>query len=83
MAQRGLKQTALFICDIQERFRGAIHEYPAVIKSESPFPVLPYFSVRTRIGELTCRTANKMLKASKILNMPVYCTTQNVPPFLP
>lgn len=32
MATRGLKQTALFICDIQERFRGAIHEYPAVIK---------------------------------------------------
>jgi hypothetical protein len=32
MATRGLKQTALFICDIQERFRGAIHEYPALIK---------------------------------------------------
>jgi hypothetical protein len=32
MASRGLKSTALFICDIQERFRGAIYEYPALIK---------------------------------------------------
>jgi hypothetical protein len=65
MASRGLKSTALFICDIQERFRGAIFEYPALIK---------YVPSQTI---LTNRTANKMLKASKILNMPVYATTQN------
>jgi hypothetical protein len=35
MASRGLKSTALFICDIQERFRGAIYEYPALIKLTS------------------------------------------------
>ena len=32
MASRGLTNTALFICDIQERFKGIIHEYPHVIK---------------------------------------------------
>jgi hypothetical protein len=65
MATRGLKKTALFICDIQERFRGAIYEYPALIKYAS-------------FDNANNRTANKMLRASKILDVPVYATTQNV-----
>jgi hypothetical protein len=67
MATRGLKNTVLFICDIQERFRGIIHEFPAVIKYQSSL-----FTLTIN------RIADKLLKASKILNIPVYATTQNV-----
>ncbi|CAN6595359.1 hypothetical protein TRVA0_001S01090 [Trichomonascus vanleenenianus] len=45
---------ALFICDIQERFRSTIFGYDQVIS-----------------------TANRMLKAAKILDLPVYVTTQS------
>lgn len=41
------------ICDLQEKFRNAIYEYPKVIA-----------------------TTQKMLKASQILNIPVFATTQ-------
>lgn len=41
------------ICDLQEKFRPAIHEYARVIT-----------------------TTQKVLKASKILNIPVFATTQ-------
>ncbi|KAH8805588.1 Isochorismatase-like protein [Xylogone sp. PMI_703] len=51
---RRLKKPALFICDIQERFRKAIWEYDKVIS-----------------------TTQKMIKASNILNIPIYATTQN------
>lgn len=44
----------LFVCDIQEKFRPAIWEFPKVIA-----------------------TSAKMVKAAKILDMPIYCTTQN------
>jgi hypothetical protein len=67
MASRGLKNTALFICDIQERFRGLIHEYPHLIKYSAPLA----FAYLLRI-------ADKMLQASKILKVPVYATEQNV-----
>ncbi|KAH8704673.1 Isochorismatase-like protein [Phaeosphaeriaceae sp. PMI808] len=45
---------ALFICDLQEKFRPAIHEFPKVVA-----------------------TAQKLLKATQILNIPVFATTQN------
>lgn len=51
---RRLKNPVLFICDLQERFRPAIHEFSKVIA-----------------------TTQKMLKASEILNMPIFATTQN------
>ncbi|EON68337.1 hypothetical protein W97_07595 [Coniosporium apollinis CBS 100218] len=51
---RRLMNPALFICDLQEKFRPAIYEYPKVIA-----------------------TTQKMLKACKILNIPVFATTQN------
>ncbi|KAI9841053.1 MAG: hypothetical protein M1837_001024 [Sclerophora amabilis] len=54
MASRRLASPALFICDIQEKFRGAIWEYPKLIV-----------------------TAQKLLKASEILSIPTYATTQN------
>ncbi|KIW35314.1 uncharacterized protein PV07_02016 [Cladophialophora immunda] len=44
----------LFICDIQEKFRSAIWEFPKVIA-----------------------TSQKLVKAAKILNIPVFVTTQN------
>ncbi|ETI28378.1 hypothetical protein G647_00827 [Cladophialophora carrionii CBS 160.54] len=44
----------LFICDVQEKFRGAIWEFDKVIK-----------------------TSQKMVKAAKILNFPIFVTTQN------
>ncbi|ORY10738.1 Isochorismatase-like protein [Clohesyomyces aquaticus] len=54
MANRRISNPALFICDLQEKFRPAIHEFPKVIA-----------------------TTQKMLKASQILNIPVFATTQN------
>lgn len=54
MAQRRIANPAIFICDLQEKFRSAIHEFPTVIA-----------------------TTQKVLKASKILNIPVFATTQN------
>jgi hypothetical protein len=46
--------TTFFLCDIQERFRDLIHQYPSVIA-----------------------TAEKMVKASTILDIPVVSTEQN------
>ncbi|KAB2107265.1 isochorismatase domain-containing protein 2A, mitochondrial precursor [Alternaria alternata] len=54
MAQRRIANPALFICDLQEKFRPAIYEFPKVVS-----------------------TAQKLLKASKLLNIPVFATTQN------
>jgi len=45
---------ALFICDVQEKFRSAIWEFPKVIS-----------------------TTQKLVKAAKILDIPIYVTTQN------
>ncbi|KAK4971926.1 hypothetical protein LTR28_012801 [Elasticomyces elasticus] len=55
MAQpaRRLVRPALFVCDLQEKFRSAIHEYAKVIS-----------------------TTQKMLRASQILDIPVFATTQ-------
>ncbi|KAF1991077.1 Isochorismatase hydrolase [Aulographum hederae CBS 113979] len=50
---RRLVNPALFICDLQEKFRPAIYEYAKVIS-----------------------TTQKVLKAAKILNIPVFATTQ-------
>ncbi|KAG2237187.1 Isochorismatase-like protein [Thamnidium elegans] len=47
------KTTALFVCDIQERFKGLIWQYPSVIS-----------------------VAGKMIKASKILDIPVVVSEQ-------
>ncbi|KAF7944074.1 hypothetical protein EAE96_010484 [Botrytis aclada] len=49
-----LVRPALFICDIQEKFRKAIWEYEKVIA-----------------------TTQKLIKASDILHIPIYATTQN------
>ncbi|KAA6414239.1 MAG: hypothetical protein FRX48_02602 [Lasallia pustulata] len=54
MAKRRLLKPALFICDMQEKFRPAIWEFPNLIA-----------------------TAQKMIKASQILNFPIYATTQS------
>ncbi|KAI9311644.1 Isochorismatase-like protein [Dichotomocladium elegans] len=45
--------SALFVCDIQERFKGVIWQFPSVIT-----------------------VANKMIKASKVLDIPVVVTEQ-------
>ncbi|KAF2248144.1 Isochorismatase hydrolase [Trematosphaeria pertusa] len=54
MAQRRITNPALFICDLQEKFRPAIFEFPKVIA-----------------------TTQKLLRAARILNIPVFATTQN------
>ncbi|KAF1847430.1 Isochorismatase hydrolase [Cucurbitaria berberidis CBS 394.84] len=54
MAHKRVANPALFICDLQEKFRPAIHEFPKVVA-----------------------TAQKLLKASQVLNIPVIATTQN------
>ncbi|KAF2638501.1 Isochorismatase hydrolase [Massarina eburnea CBS 473.64] len=54
MAQRRITNPALFVCDLQEKFRPAIHGFPKVIA-----------------------TTQKLLRASQILNIPVFATTQN------
>ncbi|KAK4546562.1 hypothetical protein LTR36_001779 [Oleoguttula mirabilis] len=50
---RRLGRPVLFICDLQEKFRNAIHEFPRVVS-----------------------TTQKLLKASQILDIPVFATTQ-------
>ncbi|KAG1472610.1 hypothetical protein G6F56_001435 [Rhizopus delemar] len=45
--------TSLFICDVQERFKGVIWEYPSVIS-----------------------IAEKMIRASKVLDIPIVVTEQ-------
>ncbi|KIV80161.1 hypothetical protein PV11_07682 [Exophiala sideris] len=55
MASTGrIVNPVLFVCDVQEKFRTAIWEFPKVIS-----------------------TSTKMVKAAKILNVPIFCTTQN------
>ncbi|EMD63781.1 hypothetical protein COCSADRAFT_37540 [Bipolaris sorokiniana ND90Pr] len=54
MAPQRIANPALFICDLQEKFRPAIYEFPKVIA-----------------------TAQKLLRASQVLNIPVVATTQN------
>ncbi|KAF2727929.1 Isochorismatase hydrolase [Polyplosphaeria fusca] len=54
MAQRRIANPALFVCDLQDKFRPAIHEFEKVVS-----------------------TAQKLLKASQILAIPVFATTQN------
>lgn len=48
------RSSAPSICDLQEKFRPAIHEFPRVIA-----------------------TAQKLLAASHVLDIPVFATTQN------
>ncbi|KAK4178461.1 Isochorismatase-like protein [Triangularia setosa] len=52
--QRRFQNPAVFVCDIQEKFRPAIHEFDKVIA-----------------------TTSKLLRASSILSLPVFVTTQN------
>ncbi|KAH9867921.1 hypothetical protein IAQ61_007226 [Plenodomus lingam] len=54
MVQQRIPNPALFVCDLQEKFRPAIHAFPKVVA-----------------------TTQKLLKASQILNIPVFATTQN------
>ncbi|KAH0840972.1 Isochorismatase domain-containing protein 2, mitochondrial [Fonsecaea pedrosoi] len=58
---------AYSICDIQEKFRNAIWEFPKVC------------SLLTLIRDMGNRvaTSQKLVKAAKILNIPVFVTTQN------
>ncbi|KAJ5025957.1 Isochorismatase-like protein [Bipolaris maydis] len=49
-----LRSSCPSICDLQEKFRPAIYEFPKVIA-----------------------TAQKLLRASQVLNIPVVATTQN------
>ncbi|KAF7441833.1 isochorismatase domain-containing protein 2A mitochondrial precursor [Pyrenophora tritici-repentis] len=51
---RIIANPALFICDLQDKFRPAIDEFPRVVA-----------------------TAQKLLKASQLFNIPVFATTQN------
>ncbi|KAF2722242.1 Isochorismatase hydrolase [Polychaeton citri CBS 116435] len=50
---RRLTRPAIFICDLQEKFRSAIYEFPKVVQ-----------------------TTQKLLKASQVLDLPVFATTQ-------
>lgn len=50
---RQLTKTALFECDLQERFRPLIHKFPAVV-----------------------HTAQKMIKAGRMLDLPLVVTEQ-------
>ncbi|KAK4650134.1 hypothetical protein QC762_702020 [Podospora pseudocomata] len=52
--QRRFQNPAVFVCDIQEKFRPAIHEFDKVIS-----------------------TTSKLLRASTVLSLPVFVTTQN------
>ncbi|KAK3944733.1 Isochorismatase-like protein [Diplogelasinospora grovesii] len=54
MAQRRFRNPAIFICDLQEKFRSAIFEFDKVVF-----------------------TASKLLRASSVLQIPVFVTTQN------
>ncbi|KAJ4986146.1 isochorismatase domain-containing protein [Stagonosporopsis vannaccii] len=54
MAQQRIGTCPVSVCDLQEKFRPAIHEFPKVVA-----------------------TTQKLLKASLILNIPVFATTQN------
>ncbi|KAI2472057.1 Isochorismatase hydrolase [Annulohypoxylon bovei var. microspora] len=52
--QRRLERPAIFVCDMQEKFRPAIWQFDKILL-----------------------TAQKVLRAAQILNIPVYVTTQN------
>ncbi|KAI0166237.1 Isochorismatase hydrolase [Xylariaceae sp. FL1272] len=52
--QRRLRKPAIFVCDLQEKFRSAIWSFDKVLL-----------------------TSQKVLKAAKILQLPIFVTTQN------
>ncbi|KAK4190119.1 putative hydrolase [Podospora australis] len=52
--ERRFKNPAVFVCDIQEKFRPTIHEFDKVIA-----------------------TTTKLLRASHLLSLPIFVTTQN------
>ncbi|KAI1074692.1 Isochorismatase hydrolase [Whalleya microplaca] len=54
MTERRLKDTAIFVCDLQDKFRNAIWQFDKILL-----------------------TAQKILRAAQILEIPVYATTQN------
>ncbi|KAI5922205.1 Isochorismatase hydrolase [Camillea tinctor] len=51
---RRLQNPAIFVCDLQEKFRNAIWQFDKIVL-----------------------TSQKVLRAAKILNLPLYVTTQN------
>ncbi|OGE52694.1 hypothetical protein PENARI_c009G04427 [Penicillium arizonense] len=72
-----IRNPALFICDIQEKFRG-IYEFPKLYESTQHHPT-PNIQVHhlTKQPQTSISTTQKMLKAASTLQIPVYITTQN------
>ncbi|KAJ5626910.1 hypothetical protein N7528_004337 [Penicillium herquei] len=69
-----IRNPALFVCDIQEKFRHGIYEFPKLYRSlhHTPIEAYTYHDSIYRVS-----TTDKMLRAATTLNFPVYVTTQN------
>ncbi|KAJ5287151.1 hypothetical protein N7478_002837 [Penicillium angulare] len=73
-----IRNPALFVCDIQDKFRNGIYEFSKLyINPLIHPPIHPPASKTTNNLNLRVSTTEKMARAASTLQFPVYITTQN------
>jgi hypothetical protein len=70
------QSTAVFVCDIQEKFRGRIWQFPSVISVAGKMVSLGTKLMQSVTRQCQILKSIQKIKASRALDMPVYVTEQ-------